>query len=463
MSRWSCICLLLSVACQPLTNNDHGDHGYDDHSNVLSQGVYDCAERDDTGYTQGDSFSITVVTVDDRPVEQHTANAYIAMQAAAAEDGVAVRIASGFRTMAQQEYFYGCYINCNCNNCNLAARPGYSNHQSGHALDLNTSDAGVYDWLTERGGSFGFSRTVSSEPWHWEWWGDNSDYPGPCGEPPPPTACDSGTFVGTFCDDDDSTSANAHECLAVDLNVDFHCDDVAGQPAYCGTRIATRAEAIDVLLRAGGAPLVDGAGVAFPNAFDDDDGQPQEPAINAARAYGIVFGDGARAVTPAGIATRSMMAVVLSRAYALPEATQDYFSDDNGSSVEAFHNRVAAAGLSSGCGGGRYCGDANADRSALARFACGASTFTAVPVWAVAEPPPPPPDEEPTPDPLPPPVVPEEPPPPPLPAEPETSLPEDEIQPRVIVIDNEEEPSCRSGVVGVPLVVAGLLRRRRRS
>ena len=25
---------------------------------------------------------------------------------------------------------------CNCNSCNLAAVPGYSNHQSGHALDL---------------------------------------------------------------------------------------------------------------------------------------------------------------------------------------------------------------------------------------------------------------------------------------------------------------------------------------
>src|SRR5688572_17720528 len=93
------------------------------------------------------------------------------MQQAAAADGVSIAIVSGFRTMDQQEYFYACYVNCNCNNCNLAARPGYSNHQSGHALDLNTSANGVLNWLNNNAAAYGFMRTVSSEPWHWEWWG----------------------------------------------------------------------------------------------------------------------------------------------------------------------------------------------------------------------------------------------------------------------------------------------------
>src|SRR5690606_15622592 len=61
--------------------------------------------------------------------------------------------------------------NCNCNSCNLAATPGYSNHQSGHALDLNTSTPGVLNWLNNHGAYYGFARTVPSEPWHWEWWG----------------------------------------------------------------------------------------------------------------------------------------------------------------------------------------------------------------------------------------------------------------------------------------------------
>ena len=126
------------------------------------------------------------------------------MQQAADADGVDVRIVSGFRTMSQQEYLYGCYIDCNCNNCNLAAPPGYSNHQSGHALDLNTSDAGVLSWLNAHGAAFGFERTVSSEPWHWEWWGGGPGG-GPCGASPEclanPNAGGCDGSVVTRCDD----------------------------------------------------------------------------------------------------------------------------------------------------------------------------------------------------------------------------------------------------------------------
>ncbi|MEA2751628.1 MAG: hypothetical protein QOI41_5771, partial [Myxococcales bacterium] len=53
---------------------------------------------------------------------------------------------------------------------NLAAPPGYSNHQSGHALDLNTKAAGVNSWLVKHAAAFGFRRTVPSENWHYEKW-----------------------------------------------------------------------------------------------------------------------------------------------------------------------------------------------------------------------------------------------------------------------------------------------------
>nr|WP_276603689.1 M15 family metallopeptidase [Nannocystis pusilla] len=143
----------------------------------------DCDEHEDVGYVQGNSFTITVVTVDGKPVEVETANAYYAMQQAAAADGVGIKVVSGFRTMAEQQYLYNCYINCNCNNCNLAAKPGYSNHQSGHALDLNTAAAGVLSWLEAHGDEFGFEATVPSEDWHWEWWGGGPPTSGPCGTP----------------------------------------------------------------------------------------------------------------------------------------------------------------------------------------------------------------------------------------------------------------------------------------
>ncbi len=178
-----------SVACMTELDVEtmDGFEPEDSYDNVELMGVYNCTERADTGYRSGSRFSIGVVTVDGRPVERDTANAYIAMQEAASRAGVNIRIVSGFRTNAEQERLYGCYVNCNCNSCNLAARPGYSNHQSGHALDLNTSEGRVLSWLNANGARYGFRRTVSSEPWHWEWWGNSSDFNGPCGGTPAPS------------------------------------------------------------------------------------------------------------------------------------------------------------------------------------------------------------------------------------------------------------------------------------
>ena len=149
----------------------------------LPQGLVTCTERQDTGYTSGTPFKITVVTCDSKPCELDTANAYAVMQQAAKADGVNLVVVSGFRTQSEQQYLYNCYTSCSCNSCNLAAKPGFSNHQSGHALDLNTASPGVLHWLNNHAGSFGFKRTVPSEDWHWEWWGGGPGG-GPCGLTP---------------------------------------------------------------------------------------------------------------------------------------------------------------------------------------------------------------------------------------------------------------------------------------
>ena len=94
-----------------------------------------------------------------------------------------MRWSAGFAPTTSRSSFYNCYINCNCNDCNQAASPGWSNHQSGHAFDLNTSAGGVYDWLAAHGGDWGFTETVDGEPWHWEWWGGGPPASGPCGTP----------------------------------------------------------------------------------------------------------------------------------------------------------------------------------------------------------------------------------------------------------------------------------------
>ncbi|CAF0776769.1 unnamed protein product [Rotaria sp. Silwood1] len=122
-------------------------------------------------------------TASDNTMTTTTACAFDKMATAAKQAGVTITIASGFRTVARQEYFWNCYQTKACNNGNLAARPGTSNHGRGVALDLNTNcgtqsgakpncgGSKVYQWLKNNGHKYGFKRTVQSEPWHWEYVG----------------------------------------------------------------------------------------------------------------------------------------------------------------------------------------------------------------------------------------------------------------------------------------------------
>lgn len=121
--------------------------------------------RPATGYSGGRPMTICVTEVDGKLVEYRTAEAYVRMKSAAARAGVYLQIVSGWRTMEKQRELYQLYLS---GRGNLAARPGYSNHQSGLALDLNTSARGVMSWLNANGSAYGFRRTVPSEIWHWE-------------------------------------------------------------------------------------------------------------------------------------------------------------------------------------------------------------------------------------------------------------------------------------------------------
>ncbi len=275
----------------------------DEGDNIDEQGLYSCEERSDRGYRAGNSFAIKVVTVDGRPVEVDTANAYIVMQEAARRAGVHIRIVSGFRTHAEQQYLYGCYVNCSCNSCNLAATPGYSNHQSGHALDLNTADGSVLNWLNNNGARFGFRRTVASEPWHWEWWSGGPGG-GPCGDNGLPKACNTGDYDGVYCDDDKNGNEAEHNYLWNTLDVKWRCEDKAGQRAFCPGKDASRAEAMMVLGKAFDMPTRN-----LRNAFVDDGGHRYERFLNGAAHFDILEGDGRR-ITPNKTLSRSGLAVI---------------------------------------------------------------------------------------------------------------------------------------------------------
>ena len=109
-----------------------------------------------------------------------------------------LRGTSAFRSYEEQQYFYNCYINQNCNNGNLAAEPGTSLHEGGLAIDFSVPEGNtsfpkitscastnnfgsvtdknhspnrwyyteMSKWMCVNLGTYGLSRPVSSEVWH---------------------------------------------------------------------------------------------------------------------------------------------------------------------------------------------------------------------------------------------------------------------------------------------------------
>jgi len=124
--------------------------------------------RTATGYTKGEKTKIKIVECGNSEAEVHTAIAFRAMARAASKAGIDLRIRSGFRSHEKQKRLYKEYVR---GQGHLAARPGYSNHESGRALDIYITDYRVLEWLQNHGAEYGFHRTVPGEAWHWEYLG----------------------------------------------------------------------------------------------------------------------------------------------------------------------------------------------------------------------------------------------------------------------------------------------------
>jgi LAS superfamily LD-carboxypeptidase LdcB len=124
--------------------------------------------RTATGYSHGTKTRIKLVDVSGVEVEASTAKAFRVMANAARRSGIEMTIRSGFRSQEKQQALYKEYRH---GWGHLAARPGYSNHQSGKALDIYITDYRVYEWLKGHAAKFGFRRTVRGEAWHWEYVG----------------------------------------------------------------------------------------------------------------------------------------------------------------------------------------------------------------------------------------------------------------------------------------------------
>ena len=183
---WSFIVPLACSGCAAVTGDDEEQES-EPHGSSADElrSAVSCTEKAATGYKSGAPYAMSVITVGGKATAKPTAHAFLKMQQAADAAGATLSINSGFRTQAEQQVLYKCYQTGSCNSGNLAARPGYSNHQNGRALDLATGD---WAWVANNAARFGFKRTVPTERWHYEFFG--SDPGGPCsggaGTPPAP-------------------------------------------------------------------------------------------------------------------------------------------------------------------------------------------------------------------------------------------------------------------------------------
>lgn len=132
---------------------------------------------------------------------------------------------------------------------------------------------------------------------------------------------------------------------------------------FCTGDAVTRAQAASFLARALALPP------ATQDWFSDDDGRTHEADINRLAEAGITAGCGEGVYCPTEPMTRAQMASLLVRALALPAATTvDRFGDDDGTTHEADIDALAEAGITGGCATDRYCPTKPVTRGQMVTF-----------------------------------------------------------------------------------------------
>ena len=154
-----------------------------------------------------DGYTITTKkcgssTAINKDLQTEAADAFFAMQAAAAKDGVDIRMQSGYRSVDYQTRLYNnktqYYRDQGCSEADARAKaaaivnpPGYSEHATGLAADLNTPEhtsldegfenTAAFRWLCQHAVEYGFIlrypkeaeavTEITYEPWHWRYVG----------------------------------------------------------------------------------------------------------------------------------------------------------------------------------------------------------------------------------------------------------------------------------------------------
>ncbi len=103
--------------------------------------------------------------------------------------------------------------------------------------------------------------------------------------------------------------------------------------------------------------------------FSDDDGNVHEGYINRIKQKGVTSGCGGTNYCPNNLVTRGQMATFLCKAKGWgPYWGVDYFSDDDDSVFEGYINRIKQKGITSGCGGDKFCPNNYVPRKHMAAF-----------------------------------------------------------------------------------------------
>ncbi len=131
---------------------------------------------------------------------------------------------------------------------------------------------------------------------------------------------------------------------------------------YCPDEVVTRGQMATFLVRALDLPPT------THDYFTDDDGTTHEQNINRVAEAGITSGCGPTTYCPNDPVLRGAMASFLARAFRLPATATDYFSDDDGTTHEQNINRVKEAGITSGCTATTYCPNSPVTRGQMAAF-----------------------------------------------------------------------------------------------
>lgn len=144
-----------------------------------------------SSYVPSDLVNPNVSGSGSRMMRQEAARALEKMFAAASSNGLYLYASSGYRSYSTQSYLYNNYVSFDgvANADRYSARPGYSEHQLGLAMDI-TNGGGLSDyfgntkegkWLKENAHKYGFILRYTStkenitgykyEPWHFRYVG----------------------------------------------------------------------------------------------------------------------------------------------------------------------------------------------------------------------------------------------------------------------------------------------------